>query len=154
MPIPFHDNHASMLDVMSGLKPRSLPIITSQVTTDEAIQAMIETPHARILYVTDERGTLLGTISLGALIRHLFSANHEPQIHGRTSIAAIANEVVSDIMRPNPIYATEGEQIGDVLQRMISANVKEIPVVDSAKRVIADVTVLDLLSHLRQAPGE
>jgi CBS-domain-containing membrane protein len=31
---------------------------------------------------------------------------------------------------------------------MLEANVKDIPVVDSDKRVIADITMVDLLQHL------
>mgnify|MGYP001827118171 FL=1 len=46
------------------------------------------------------------------------------------------------------LYATTEEEIGVVTRRMLKANVKDIPVVDSDKRVIADITIVDLLQHL------
>ena len=44
--------------------------------------------------------------------------------------------------------ATENEQVGMVLKRMIRAKVHEMPVVDDEKRVIADITLIDLLRFL------
>ncbi len=107
--------------------------------------------HSRLIYVVDDKGKLTGTISLGMLVRHVFSPSHEPQIHPRFLIDMITAETAKDIMQKNTLVATEEEEVGSVLRRMLGANVKEIPVLDREKRVFADITIVDLLRFLFNA---
>lgn len=60
----------------------------------------------------------------------------------------ITTETVKDIMQSHPIFATEQEEVEGVLKKMIEKNLTEIAVVDDEERLIADVTMLDLLSLL------
>ncbi len=48
-------------------------------------------------------------------------------------------------MQKNTVVATEKEEVKQVLKRMIRTGVKEIPVLDKDKRIIADLTLTDLL---------
>jgi hypothetical protein len=45
------------------------------------------------------------------------------------------------------IYATNEDNAETVIERMIKAGVKEIAILDSEKRVHADLTMLDLLRY-------
>jgi hypothetical protein len=45
------------------------------------------------------------------------------------------------------IYATSEDNAETVIERMIKARVKEIAILDSEKRVNADLTMLDLLRY-------
>lgn len=40
-----------------------------------------------------------------------------------------------------------------MLERMIKKNVKEIPILDDEKRVVADLTMIDLLKHYKYVKG-
>ena len=60
----------------------------------------------------------------------------------------ITAETAKDIMKRKTVVATENEQVGMVLKRMIKTNVHEMPVVDDEKRVVADITLIDLLRFL------
>jgi CBS domain-containing protein len=135
------------------LKERRLPLINEKATITEVVGAMINLEYSRLVYVVDDEGRLTGTISLGMLARHVFSPSHEPQIHPRHLIDMITVETARDIMQKNTLFATEEEAVGSVLKRMIGANVKEIPVLDREKRVVADITIVDLLRFLFNATG-
>jgi CBS domain-containing protein len=133
------------------LKERRLPLIHEKATIKEVVDAMTSFEYSRLIYVVDDEGRLTGTIPLGLLARHVFSPSHEPQIHPRHLIDMITVETAKDIMQKNTLVATEEEAVGSVLKRMIGANVKEIPVLDSEKRVVADITIVDLLRSLFNA---
>lgn len=135
-------------EIIQGLESRDLPVVAETASIDEVISAIVKSPHSRMLIVVNDRQQLVGTISLGALTRHVFAQDHEPRIHARSLIGLLSHESAGAIMRKRPIYATADEQIGAVTRRMLDANVKEIPVIDAHQRVIADVTIVDLLQHL------
>lgn len=135
-------------EVLAALKGRKIPVISQELSVEEAIETIAQLPHSRLLYVVDADGKLTGTISLGNLVRHFFSRSHEPQVHPRFLISMITTETAKDIMERQPIFATEEEDIELVLKRMIGKNVKEIAVLDSEKKPIGDVTMIDLLKFL------
>lgn len=60
----------------------------------------------------------------------------------------ITSETAKDIMQKYPVVTTENELVGTMLKKMIRGNVKEIPVLDREKRVIANLTIVDLLQFL------
>jgi Mg/Co/Ni transporter MgtE len=123
-------------------------LINEKATLREIVEVMTSFEHSRLVYVVDDSDRLMGTISLGLLARHVFSPSHEPLIHPRSLIGMITAETALDIMQKNTVTASEEEEISFVLKRMIGANVKEIPVLDKNKRVIADITIVDLMRFL------
>lgn len=135
-------------ELISLLKARSLPLINENATLSEIVNVMTSYEHSRLVYVVDDSGRLMGAISLGLLARHVFSPSHEPQIHSRSLMSMITAETALDIMQKNTVTASEEEEISFVLKRMIGANVKEIPVLDIDERVIADITIVDLMRFL------
>lgn len=141
-------HHGKIGEVIAGLKGRDLPLVRQESTIEEVIDAMVRYQHTRLLYVVDEDGKLLGTIALGSLVRHAFGRSHEPQIHPRFVMRMITTETAKDIMQKKPIFAGEDEDVEVVLKRMIGKNVKEIAVLDEEKRVVGDVTMIDLLKFL------
>jgi CBS domain-containing protein len=60
----------------------------------------------------------------------------------------ITAETAKDIMQKNPVVTSEEEKAEAAVKTMIWTNVKEIPVLDNEKRVVADLTVVDLLKSL------
>lgn len=130
------------------LKKRRVPIIHENASIKEVVDVMISFEPRRIIYVVDDEKKLSGLISLGILARHVFFPSHEPQIHPRFLIDMITAETTKDIMKRKTVVATENEQVGMVLKRMIRTNVHEMPVVDDEKRVVADITLIDLLRFL------
>ena len=135
-------------EVIRGLSTRELPVINEDASIEEVIAVLVKSRHSRMLNVVNDQQQLVGTISLGALMRHVFVHDREPTVHARALVGAMSRETASDIMRRRPITATADDEIGTVTRRMLKANVKEIPVVDSSGRVIIDLTIVDLMQHL------
>ncbi|MEZ4483446.1 MAG: CBS domain-containing protein [Syntrophotaleaceae bacterium] len=87
---------------------------------------------------------LLLNAVLGALIRHLFAHGFEPAEHSRHLIPMVTSQTAKDIMGRQLIYAVKEDKVETVVRRMIKAGVKEIAVLDQERRLIGDLTMLDL----------
>lgn len=140
--------------LLSSLKGRTPPIVQEHSTIQDVIHAMIQFEHSRVVYVQNKTGELIGTISLGRLAKHVFSPSHVPQIHARSLIGLITTETAKDLMQKKPVSAISHEHVGTVLKRMVQSNVKDIPIVDEHRKIIADVTMLDLLKFLFNSDGD
>ena len=130
---------------------RGLPIVDEQESIHGVLVKMLDYPHTRIVYVVDERETCTGVISLGTLIRYLFSRSFEPAVHARFIIPMLTAETAKEIMNKGVIYAAAEDDIEVVVKKMVKAGVKEIPILDRDRKVIADVTMLDLLRYYHAA---
>jgi len=64
----------------------------------------------------------------------------------------ITAETAKDIMNKGVVSATGEDELDAVIKRMIKALVKEIPILDREKKVIADLTMLDLLQYYHAVP--
>ncbi len=140
--------NTKVTELVALLEKRRVPIVHENADIKEVVDVMISFEQRRIIYVMDDEKKLAGLISLGILARHVFSQSHEPQIHPRFLINMITAETAKDIMKRKTVVATENELVGMVLKRMIRTNVHEMPVVDDEKRVVADITLIDLLRFL------
>ena len=134
-------------EILEIIGSREPPLVKEDDTIREVLEKMLNYPHTRLMYVVDDEQKCKGIISLGALIRHLFSSSFEPTVHARFVIPMITAETAEHIMNTGLIYATAEEAVETVIKRMIKAAIKEIPVLDEENRIIGDVTMLDLLKH-------
>jgi CBS domain-containing protein len=134
-------------DVLDGIGGREPPIARVNDTIRGVLEKMLPHAHTRLMYVVDEEGRCKGVISLGALTRHLFSSHFEPTVHARFVIPLITAETAEDIMNTGLIYATRDEEVEAVIKEMIKAGIKEIPVLDGEKKIVGDITMLDLLKY-------
>ena len=135
-------------ELVAFLKERRLPLIDQKANIEEIVTAMTHFEHSRLLYVVDNNEKLTGTISWGLLARHVFSSSHAPQVHPRFIMSMITAETAKDIMQKNPVFTTENELVETLLKKIIQRKVQEIPVLDREKRVIANLTIVDLLRFL------
>ena len=135
------------LDKLGSLPYLALP---AEATMEEAAEKVTGLRQVRGIYVVDDQGRLVGAISLGVLIRHITAARHRPQFHVRSLLSRLTSEQVSDLMDPSVISATGEDDLARVVDRMVRANIKEIPVVDRDRRPIAALGLLDLWNLLEK----
>jgi len=140
-------------EVVSEIKDRELPLIHESANLEEIIRALIRFEQSRLLYVVDDENRLTGTISLGLLVRHLFSTSYEPRVHSGRILNIITAETAKDIMQSTPIAAHQQENVETVLKKMIRSNTKEIPVLDIEERIVGDLKMIDLLKLLIDEAG-
>jgi len=137
-------------DLMKQLKQRKVPVVLRRATVSEIIDAFAASDHSRNLYVVDDEYRFKGVLSLGNMIRHVFFHYHDPSINSRSLVSMVVSETAGDFMQRESIFAIYSEDVEDVLQRMIDHNVKEIPILDDDKRVVADLTIVDLLKYYKE----
>lgn len=140
-------------DLVEELKQRKIPMVSKGATVSEIVDAFVGSHHSHILYVVDDGGRLIGIISLGNLVRYVFFLYHDQHIHTRNLISMAVSETAGDFMEREPMFATLSEDVEEVLQRMTKNNVKEIPILDDEKRVVADLTIVDLLKYYKGIKG-
>jgi CBS domain-containing protein len=124
----------------------NLPYLTIHIdcTLEEASRKIADVGHLRTIYVISHDGRLQGILSLGELIRSLISAGHKPHFHARSLLARITAQKAADIMDKYVVYARKEDDPNSVLERMIDNHIKEIPVVDEDKKIIANIGIIDL----------
>ena len=136
-------------EILQLINKRSIPIVRENDHIEYVVEKIFEHPHTRLIYVVDDQGTLKGTISLGMLFRHIFPHTYEPKVHAHSVIAMITSETAEHLMKKSVITADVEDDVQAVMKRMVKAQVKEIAIVDKEKKVIADVTVIDLLKFYK-----
>ena len=130
---------------MQHVKDRELPCVSENSDISEVIRVVVSFPHTRLVYVIDEQKKLLGVITIGSLIRYLYPYHYEDKIHPRDILRNIIVEKASHLMSSGNVNASPDETVDVILKRMASTGAKEIAVVDSNGRILADITAVDLL---------
>jgi CBS domain-containing protein len=136
-------------EIIEAIGKREPPIVPDDATVQEVVKSMCDCQHSRVLYVVNDDGQLVGTISLETLMRHSFNHSHERHAHPRHLLGIITTESARDLMNKKPMYAREDEDVEIILERMIGKRVPEIAIVDNEGKVVADLTMLDLLKVCR-----
>lgn len=130
----------------------SLPYLAvpGEATMEDAAEQVTGLRQVRGIYVVDQAGRLMGAISLGVLLRHITAARHRPRFYERSLLARITSEKVADLMDRHVIFARKEDDLGAVVDRMVTGNIKEIPVVDENRCLIGVVGLLDLWKLLEE----
>lgn len=134
-------------EVLTLLGSRTIPTIGHDCTKKEIVKVMADHPHSRLAYVVDEGMRLLGTITIGSLMRHIFTHYYEMPLHGHGILRALTAENAQSLMDCENIFTTPEESVEEVIERMAKTGVKEMAVVDNKMRVIGDLTAVDLLRY-------
>ena len=131
-------------DVMETIFKLGYLTLPEECTLEEASVQVARNPHARGIYVVDDKEKIQGYLSLGVLIRHIMSSRHKPHFHVRSLLSIITAKKVSDLMEKDVIVARENDTIESVVDMMVERNIKQVPVVNGEGRILANVSILDL----------
>lgn len=134
-------------DVLKCIGPREIPVIGPHSHIDDVIRIIATFPHTRVVFVVEDKTRLLGTISVGSLLRHIYPHYYEGKIHSHGILGRITAEEACHVMDKKCITATADETAEDVLSRMAASGVKEIAVIDDNGYILGDITANDLLRH-------
>lgn len=138
--------NATVADIISDIERRQIPQVKLDDGVAEIIAAFQKSRHARLVYTVTEDQHLYGAISLGNLAKHiLFHLNDREIDNLHLTNMALAETAMDYIDRP-VISAELSDSIEAVLSKMLKASIKEIPIVDSQGRLVADLTLVDILN--------
>jgi len=132
-------------DVVARHKDRQVPSIRQDTPIDDLAQAIEWYRHSRQLYVVDEENRLLGNITLGRLVMYVFASSHGSSMNRRHVIGLITGKTAGDLMTGGTLFAGMDDEVEEVIERMVAGNVDEIPITDEEGRIVADLTMIDLL---------
>lgn len=110
-------------------------LVSRGVSLEQAIE-VLDKAALRIALVVDETGTLLGTLTDGDVRRALLK--HLP-----------LDTTVDEVMNANPKTAEQGWTESRILALMEQHELLQLPLVDSAKRVVGLANLHDLLNKHR-----
>jgi CBS domain-containing protein len=132
-------------DIVARHKDRQLPLVHGDTPIDDLAQAIKWYRHTRQLYVVDENDRLLGNITLGRLVMYVFASSHGSGMKPRHIMGLITCKTAGDLMTAGTLSAGMDEDVEEVLELMVASHMDEIPVTDGEGRVVADLTLIDLL---------
>jgi CBS-domain-containing membrane protein len=132
-------------DVVARHKNRQVPLIQHDTPIDDLPQAIEWHRHSRQLYVVDEENHLMGNITLGRLVMYVFASSHGSSMNPRHVMGLITCTCAGDLMTEGTLSAGMDERVEEVLERMVDAKVDEVPIIDTKGRIVADLTMVDLL---------
>jgi CBS-domain-containing membrane protein len=134
-------------EMLAHLESREVPFVQADGSIDDVIRVVVRFPHTRLAYVVDDERQLVGTITIGSLLRHIFPHHYEGRVHAHGVLRRITAETARSIMDKGNLYATPEETVDEVLERMAETGAKEMAVVDADRCVIGDITAVDLLRY-------
>jgi CBS domain-containing protein len=134
-------------EILEHIGDRDFPYVSENSDINEVIRVAARFPHTGLVYVIDKQKKLLGVITVGSLMRHLYPYHYEDKIHPRDILRTISVENASHLMSSGNVSASPDETVEVILKRMASTGAKEIAVVDSDGRILADITAIDLLKY-------
>lgn len=137
----------TVADLVRAIGARTPPLVATDASLRDAVEAFEAQRHARVLYVVDEQGALAGALTAGTLLRHVETHGHAPQVHARRIPALLGGETVEQIMLHHPVSAGLDDTVQDAVRAMTDAGATDLPVCDHDGRVVADITIVDALYH-------
>ena len=141
------DLSSTVAEIVDAVGKRRLAVVSPEAELHEIIDAFAGAEHARLVYVVEHDQQLIGVISLGHLAKHLLFHHSDKAVDNLHLISMATSETATDFIDRPVITAHLSETIEPVLERMLSANIKEIPILDDYGRLIGDLTLVDIL-HL------
>lgn len=104
-------------------------ILVQRNSTILNVIAIIDRGGVQLALVVDEIGRLLGTVTDGDVRRGILKGKG-------------MSDSVTEIMNPNPVTAIESESTEEILNKMKSRSLLQIPIVDGSQRVV-DLQILE-----------
>jgi len=111
----------------------------------ELTKLVRENRGVRSIYVEDDKGRIIGEVSLGGLIKAVTARRQcTARLSTRRLLSCITCQMVQDIMDKKLVSARLDEDIETVLMKFIRNNIKEMPVLDANGKIIKNIGVLDI----------
>ncbi len=126
------------------------PVVPESAKIEEVIRILLQDPKSRSVYIVNSKNKLIGIISTLIILKTTHIIKGKKTVAKEDVFNALkisrAREA-RDIMHP-PIYVYENDKILDVLEKMSSENIQELPVVDKDKHVLGDLNCLEILKKI------
>lgn len=135
-------------DVLEAVEKTVEPATVSKdANLREAVKSIIKDSETRKVYVLDEEGKIVGTITLEVLLRHAgyrFGVRSTGMTSFIRMLSEITDEKVTTVMQ-KPIKVSKDELLLNVMKLMVENHLNDLPVVDEKNRLVAELNGIDIL---------
>jgi CBS-domain-containing membrane protein len=135
-------------DVLADVpKVAEAATVLKTATLRQAVEAMVKDSETRKVYVLDEEHRLVGTITLETLMRHtgyLLGVRKTGVTSFLRMLGEISDDKVTDVMN-KPVKVSSNELLINVTKMMVENHLNDLPVVDDAGKLVAELNGLDIL---------
>jgi CBS-domain-containing membrane protein len=138
-------------DIIEEIKNNKAPVVREDTPIEKVLEEVIIQDSNRVLYVVDDENHLKGTITLNEVARQIFSMSHEHRVHSRRIMDMVTAEDVGHIMKKRPPYALDSDDIGEIVKKMVKSNMKHLALVDENKKIICDLSMVDIIKYMVEA---
>ncbi len=124
-----------------------LPTIPEEESLTSLLSILGRSGYA---YVLDKEGKLVGIVTAKDILHIIAPRGISYTLAGTSYLRGISATKVEEIMRKRVITARKGEKIKSILRKMRDFNVRRIPVVDEAGKLVGEVSLTSILSLYAQ----
>lgn len=129
--------------------PYEVITVTSNASTEEALDAMLAQPCARDIFVIDDDGKIVGHLSHIRLAKNILM--EQRPVHTRRQLMErVVGGNVSELMDPEIYLARCDEPLDEVLSRQLSKQLEDMPVVDKKEKLIGAINLSEVLREWRK----
>ncbi|MBN1109462.1 MAG: CBS domain-containing protein [Methanomassiliicoccales archaeon] len=126
------------------LKPSQ---VTEGATIEEVIDQMLANPVSRKVYIVDDHGSYIGTVSIETILR-LMGYRVGVREGGGLSFYRFLRDTLKENVREIMVKGrtvSEGDKLTEAMRIMIEDHLNDLPVVDEEGRLIGELVSLELL---------
>jgi len=124
--------------------PRQAVTVSVDTPLEQAMRRLLKESNGRDLYVVNKEGTIAGRLSHEMLARRML-AEHRPRTTRREIFERITHAPANELMNQHFVTAHCGEDLDEVLARMIDHRIEDLPVVDDDGGILGVVNMTDVL---------
>lgn len=131
------------------LYPRQPVTIEPDEPVESFTACFLSHPGLRDVYIMAPEGCLQGVIHHRQLARILLS-EHLPVQSRHQMMERIPGGIAEELMERDFVSAHPGEELDNVLNRMLEYRVEDMPVLDDSDRVVGNINLTDVLNAAQQ----
>ena len=128
-------------------------ILTTEASISDLLDKIVEDTRSRHVYVVDAENQLVGSVRLNNTLEYLFPTitliDNLERPHISSFLDYSSAKKVADIMNPNPFFVYKETMLSETIKIMVREQVNELPVIDSKKKIIGEVNVLEIITYYR-----
>ena len=119
----------------------------------EALDALVDRPITRKVYIVDKENKLVGTITIETLLRQV-GYRTGARKEGLTSffkfLGEIFKEDVDDFMNKTPITVTKEDALVDATKLMVENHLNDLPVIDGEGHLVGELNSLEIIKEAKK----
>ena len=125
-------------------QPDGIVVVGEDLSIKEVAGVFLSHPRLRDLYVVSAQGDILGHIRHRRLAQLLLT-EHLPFQSSHQLMERVFGGTAGEIMERDFVSAHPDEELDNILHQMLEYRVDDMPVVDSANRVIGTIKLTDVM---------